>query len=152
MKVGDLMTPDVEVVAPGDTLKTAARLMADLHCETLPIGENNRLIGTITGCDIALQVVAAGRDPEQTMVCQAMSADVLYCYESESAHNVLMKMRDWWVQRVPVVDPDKRLLGTVSLGDLTPPRAAQAKPNRTPSQRRAPPADRSRRSIRMAVA
>ena len=68
MKVGDLMTPDVEVVAPGDTLKTAARLMADLHCETLPIGENNRLIGTITGCDIALQVAAAGQDPEQTTV------------------------------------------------------------------------------------
>ena len=101
MKVGDLMTPDVEVVVPGDTLKTAARLMADLHCETLPVGDNNRLIGTITGCDIALQVVAAGRDPEQTMVCQAMSADVLYCYESESAHNVLMKMRDWWVGDSP---------------------------------------------------
>jgi CBS domain-containing protein len=95
MKVGDLMTPDLEVVAPDDTLKAAARLMADLGCETLPVGENNRLIGTITGCDIALQVAAAGQDPEQTTVGQAMSADVLYCYESESARNVLMKMRDW---------------------------------------------------------
>jgi len=61
MKVGDLMTPDLEVVAPDDTLKAAARLMADLGCETLPVGENNRLIGTITGCDIALQVAAAGQ-------------------------------------------------------------------------------------------
>jgi hypothetical protein len=59
--------------------------MADLGCETLPVGENNRLVGTITGCDIALQVAAAGRDPAQTMVRQAMSADVLYCYASESA-------------------------------------------------------------------
>ena len=59
MKVGNLMTPDIEVVAPGETLKTAAQLMADLDCEALPVGEDNRLVGTITGCDIAVQVAAA---------------------------------------------------------------------------------------------
>ena len=151
MKVGDLMTPDVEVVTPGETLKAAAQLMADLGFETLPVGDDNRLVGTITGCDIALQVAVAGRDPAQTTVRQAMSADVLYCYASESARDVLTKMRDWWVRRLPVVGPDKRLLGTVSLGDLTPPKAAQAKSDRA-SPRRGTPADPSRKSMRMAVA
>ena len=77
MKVGDLMTPDVEVVAPGDTLKTAARLMADLHCETLPVGDNNRLIGTITG--MRYRATGSGRrpGPRADHGAQAMSADVL---------------------------------------------------------------------------
>ena len=142
MKVGDLMTPDVGVVAPGDTLKAAAQLMAEFGCEALPVGEDDRLIGTITGCDIALQVAAAGGHPEQITVDQAMSADVLYCFDTESARSVLTKMRDWWVRRLPVVGPDKRLLGTISLGDLTPLEAAARKVNtkRAPRPRRAQPA------------
>jgi CBS-domain-containing membrane protein len=49
-----------------------------------------------------------------------MSSDVLYCFESESVEEVSEKMRGWWVRRLPVVSRDKRLIGTVSLGDLTP--------------------------------
>ena len=141
MKVGDLMTPDVGVVAPGDTLKAAAQLMAEFDCEALPVGEDDRLVGTITGCDIALQVAAAGGHPEQITVHQAMSADVLYCFDTESARSVLTKMRDWWVRRLPVVGPDKRLLGTISLGDLTPLEAAarKVKAKRGSRPRRAQP-------------
>jgi len=140
MKVGDVMTPDIEVVAPGDTLKAAAQLMADLGCETLPVGEDNRLVGMITGCDIALQVVAEGRDPEKITVRQAMSADVLYCFENESAQIVSEKMGYWWVRRLPVVSADKRLLGTVSLGDLTPLKVPHRKAKRNSPRRRAQPA------------
>jgi CBS domain-containing protein len=118
MKVGDVMSSEVEAVTPGDTLRKAARLMADLDCEALPVGEDNRLIGMITGCEITVQVVAAGRDPEKITVRQAMSSDVLYCFEDESAEDVSMKMGDWWVRRLPVVSRDKRLVGSVSLGDL----------------------------------
>jgi len=141
MKVGDLMTPDVGVVAPGDTLKAAAQLMAESGCEALLVGEDDRLVGTITGCDIALQVAAAGGHPEQITVHQAMSADVLYCFDTESARSVLTKMRDWWVRRLPVVDPDKRLLGTISLGDLTPIETAarKVKAKRGSRPRRAQP-------------
>ena len=119
MKIADVMTPDLDTVSPSDTLKTAARLMADLDSGALPVGEDNRLIGTITGHDIATQVVAEGLDPGKTTVSQAMSPDVLYCFESESVEEVSEKMRSWWVRRLPVVSRDKRLIGIVSLGDLT---------------------------------
>ena len=119
MKIADVMTPDLDTVSPRDTLKTAARLMADLDSGALPVGEDNRLIGTITGHDIATQVVAEGLDPGKTTVSQAMSPDVLYCFESESVEEVSEKMRSWWVRRLPVVSRDKRLIGIVSLGDLT---------------------------------
>ena len=119
MKIVDVMTPELEAVSPRDTLRTAARLMAAIDSGALPVGEDNRLIGTITGHDIATQVAAEGRDPGTTTVGQAMSSDVLYCFESESVEEVSEKMRDWWVRRLPVVSRDKRLMGVVSLGDLT---------------------------------
>ena len=58
MKVSDVMAPDVEVVNPDDTLKTAAQLMADLDSGALPVGENDLLIGVITDHDITVRAVA----------------------------------------------------------------------------------------------
>ena len=118
MKISDVMTPAVEVVDADDTLRTAAELMADLDSSALPVGENNLLIGAITDHDITMRAVAEGRDPEKTTVRQAMSPDVLYCFEDEDVAAVSQKMDEWWVRRLPVVDQDKRLVGIVSLGDL----------------------------------
>ena len=81
MKIRDVMTPDLEVVTPDDKLRTAARLMADLDFEALPVGEDNKLVGMITGRDIAVRIVGEGCDPEAITVCQAMSTDLLYCFE-----------------------------------------------------------------------
>ena len=134
MKIADLMTPDIETVSPSDTLTTAARLMADLDSGALPVGEDNRLIGRISGHDIAMQVAAEGLDPRETTVGQAMSSDVLYCFESESVEEVSEKMRGWWVRRLPVVNRDKRLIGIVSLGDLTV-RRGQPQRRRAPGRR-----------------
>ena len=118
MKISDVMTPDVEVVNPDDTLKTAAQLMADLDSEALPVGQNDLLIGVITDRDITIRAVAEGRDPEKTTVRQAMSHDALYCFGDENVADVSQKMGAWWVRRLPVVNQDKRLVGIVSLGDL----------------------------------
>ena len=118
MKVSDVMTPEVEAVNPDDTLRTAAELMADLDSSALPVGENDLLIGVITDHDITIRAVAEGQDPEKTTVRQAMSAEVLYCFEDESVDDVSQRMGGWWVRRLPVVSQDKRLIGTVSLGDL----------------------------------
>ena len=119
MKVRDVMSSDVEVVRPNDTLQTAAQLMADLDAAVLPVGEDDRLIGMITDRDIAMRVAAEGRDPQQVTVRQAMSSDVFYCFEDESVEDVSEKMGGWWVRRMPVVNRDKCLIGTVSLGALT---------------------------------
>jgi CBS-domain-containing membrane protein len=65
MKIRDVMTPDIEVVTPDDKLRTAARLMADLDFEALPVGEDNKLVGMITGRDIAVRIVAEGATPKR---------------------------------------------------------------------------------------
>ena len=119
MEIRDVMTPDIELVTPEETLGTAAQLMAELDLDALPVGEDNRLIGMITGRDIAMRVVAKGDDPKQAAVAQAMTSDALYCFEDEPVDNVAQKMANWWVRRLPVVNSAKRLVGMVSLADLT---------------------------------
>jgi CBS domain-containing protein len=119
MKVGDVMTPDIEVLNPGDSLRTAAQLMANLDLEALPVSENNRLTGMITGRDIAIRVVAKSRGAAEITVREAMSFDVLYCFESEPISDIAQKMNDWWVRRLPVVNENNRLIGIVSLADVT---------------------------------
>src|SRR5215471_14528043 len=113
MKIRDVMTPDIEVVTPRDTLSTAARLMADLGFEAIPVADNNKLVGMITAHDMAVR-----SDPDATVVRQAMTTDLLYCFENESTDDVARKMAEWWVRRLPVVNPEKRLIGMVSLADL----------------------------------
>ena len=118
MKIRELMTPDVEVIKPGDTLHTAARMMADLNTGALPVGEKDRLVGMITDRDIAVRAVARGRNPDKTAVRDAMSDTIRYCFDDEDTDDVARKMAGWQIRRLPVLDRDKRLVGIVSLGDL----------------------------------
>jgi CBS domain-containing protein len=118
MQIREIMTPDVEVIRPDDTLRTAAKMMADYDVGALPIGENDRLVGMITDRDITVRGVAQGRDPEKTTVREAMSGRVLYCFEDDDIAEVARKVGDWQVRRLPVLNREKRLVGIVSLGDL----------------------------------
>jgi CBS domain-containing protein len=148
MKVGDVMTPDIEVLNPDDSLRTAAQLMADLDLEALPVSENNRLTGMITGRDIAVRVVATSRGADEITVREAMSPDVLYCFENEPIGDIAQKMNDWWVRRLPVVNENHRLIGMVSLADVTSLQAAAPTPREVGASSQRLRAARSRRRIR----
>jgi CBS domain-containing protein len=118
MKIAELMTLDVEAIGPNDTLRTAAKMMADLDAGILPVGENDRLVGMITDRDITVRAVAEGRDPDKTTVRDTMTDEVRYCFADESPEEVARKMSAWQVGRLPVLSRDKRLVGIVALGDL----------------------------------
>src|SRR3977135_1394476 len=118
MKIGELMTVDVEGIKPGDTRHTASKLMADIDAAVFPVGENDRLVGMITDRDIAVRGVAQGCDPKKTAVREAMSGEVRFCFEDENPDEVARKMAAWQVRRLPVLNRDKRLVGIVSPGDL----------------------------------
>jgi CBS domain-containing protein len=118
MKISEVMTPDVEVVRPDDTLRTAAQMMADIDAGVLPVCDGERLLGMVTDRDITVRAVATGCDPEKTPVSQVMSQELRYCFEDDDTEAVSKKMASWHVRRMPVLDRDKRLVGIVSLGDL----------------------------------
>jgi CBS domain-containing protein len=118
MMVREVMTKDVRLVDPSTTLKHAAQLMRDGDFGLLPIGENDRLVGTVTDRDITVRCVAAGKDPGSTTVREAMSEGVVYCFEDQDVDEVAALMGDRQVRRLPVLSREKRMVGIVSLGDL----------------------------------
>ena len=118
MRVAEIMTRDVEIVNPDDTLQTAAKMMGEINAGALPVGANNRLIGMITDRDIAVRAVGEGLDPRQSKVGEVMTAEVHYCFEDEDTDSVSVKMADLRVRRLPVLNREKRLVGIVALGDL----------------------------------
>jgi CBS domain-containing protein len=118
MRVSDCMTRDVRIATPTQSMLETARTMADLDVGVLPVGENDRLVGMITDRDIAVRGVASGLGPD-TPIRQVMSDKVLYCYEDQSIEEVTQKLGDTQVRRLPVLNRDKRLVGIVSLGDVS---------------------------------
>jgi CBS domain-containing protein len=117
-KVSEVMTREVELAAPDDTIQTAAKTMADTGAGALPVGENDRLVGMITDRDIAIRGAAVGKSPQQTAVREVMTSEVRYIFEDEDVGEVARKMAEWQVRRLPVLNRDKRLVGIISLGDL----------------------------------
>jgi CBS domain-containing protein len=119
MQIRDVMTQDVSFVQPGTAVPEIARLMRESDIGSAPVVEDDRLIGMVTDRDIVLRVVAEGRDVDTATARDAMSPGILYCFDDETVEDVLENMGDNRVRRLPVVNRDKRLVGVVSLGDLS---------------------------------
>ena len=113
----DLMSRDVKVISPDMTIGDAARKMRDGDFGMMPVGEDDRLIGTISDRDIAIRAVAEGKDAG-TPVREVMSEGVAWAYEDDSVEEAARIMSERQVRRLPVVDRSKRLVGIVALGDF----------------------------------
>jgi len=119
MQVKDVMTRGAECTKPDATLQEAARKMKDLDVGPLPVcGDNDRLVGMITDRDITIRAVAEGQDPRTVRVREAMTPNVVYCYEDEDAAAAARLMQENQLRRLVVLNRDKRMVGIVSLGDL----------------------------------
>jgi len=115
--IAEVMTQDVEVLRPDETLRDAARAMADLDVGSLPVCDGRRLIGMITDRDITIRAVAEGKGGD-TPVTEVMTDDVVWCTDTDSIDEVLQQMSDAQIRRIPVVDEDRNLVGIVALGDI----------------------------------
>src|ERR671921_2952943 len=117
MKVIEAMTLDVQLIEPTQTIREAAKLMAEMDAGIMPVREGDRLVGMITDRDIAVRAVAEGKGPD-TPVREVMTEDVKYCFEDDDTADVARNMAAIQVRRLPVLTRDKRLVGIVSLGDM----------------------------------
>ena len=113
----DVMSHNVKILNPEAAIKDAARQMRDGNFGLMPVGENDRLIGTLSDRDIVIRAVAEGLGAE-AKVRDVMSADIVWAYENDSVEKASRIMSDHQVRRLPVVNADKRLVGIVALGDI----------------------------------
>lgn len=119
MKISQYMTDDVETVTPDQSIRDAARFMLRADAGSMPVCDGERLVGMITDRDIAVRAVAEGRGPD-TPVREAMTDEILYCFDDDDVDDVALQMSNKQVRRFPVISrEDKRLIGIVSLGDLS---------------------------------
>jgi CBS domain-containing protein len=117
MLVKQAMCGEVRLANPDQSIRDAARMMAELDCGCLPVGENDRLVGMITDRDIAVRAVAEGKSLK-TPIREIMTKNVKYCFEDAELDEVAQNMADIKVRRLPVLNQDKRLVGILSLADI----------------------------------
>lgn len=114
----ELMSTDVQVTEPQDSLQRAAQLMQELDVGSLPVCAGRRLVGMISDRDIAVRGVAAGIAPAQGCVGDVMSKHAVWCTLDQDAGEIMRIMSEQQVRRLPVLNEDHELVGIVSLHDL----------------------------------
>ena len=119
MKVKDAMHKGCEWVAPETPVPQIAKKMRDLDVGAVPIGENDRLIGMVTDRDIACRAVANSKDCGKLTARDVMTKGVIFCRETEELDDAIRIMEQKQVRRLPVLNDKKRMVGILSLGDVS---------------------------------
>jgi CBS domain-containing protein len=117
LKVKDIMTKNVAYISPEATVTDAARLMQKHNVGSIPVCDENGVVGIVTDRDIVVRNVAHGTDPQMIRVRDVMTSQVRAATPDMDVRDVSDMMSRNQVRRVPVVEHNK-LVGIVSLGDM----------------------------------
>lgn len=119
---GELCNRTVVIAKRNETVRVAAQRMLDRHVGSVVVVDEvdgRRVpVGIVTDRDIVLAVVAAGRDPNGTLVEDVMSTDLVKAWEDDDAADAFKRMRSYGVRRLPVVNDDDGLEGIVAFDDV----------------------------------
>jgi CBS domain-containing protein len=119
MKVSEAMHKGVNWVTPDVPLAQIAKIMRNDDIGAVPVGENDRLIGMVTDRDMALRALANGRDPASLTARDVMTKGIVYCRAEETVEDAIRLMESKKIRRLPVIDDSKRMVGMLSVGDIS---------------------------------
>jgi CBS domain-containing protein len=119
MKVKDAMHKGADWVAPDTPVAQVAKKMRELDVGSIPVGENDKLIGMVTDRDITCRAVANGKDLSKLTARDVMTKGIVYCRDGEELDDALRIMESKKIRRLPVIDEKKRMVGMLSLGDVS---------------------------------
>ncbi len=117
----EVMTKDPAFCLTGDTVDKAAKLMKQEDVGAIPIvdtPQSKMLLGIVTDRDLALNVVAEGRDSHSVKIEEVMTRNPVTCREGDDVNNAMEAMADHQIRRIPVVDQHNRMVGIISQADL----------------------------------
>jgi CBS domain-containing protein len=120
-KCSDVMTENLVYSSPEDTVSHVAQLMKKEDIGPVLIVDNEdskRLVGIVTDRDLALKVVAEGRDPQTTKVEEVMTRKLITCRPDDDVESAMKAMAQYQLRRIPVVENGNRLVGIISQADV----------------------------------
>ena len=121
MTCQEVMTAEPICCVPEDAVAEVARVMRAQDVGSVPVVDDyasRRLVGMVTDRDLAIRVIAEGRDPEQTSVSDVMSMNPVTCQSSDVYKEALRAMGEHQLRRIPVVDDAGRLAGIIAQADV----------------------------------
>ncbi|WP_229008594.1 CBS domain-containing protein [Methylophilus sp. Leaf408] len=118
MLISQIMTPEVIVASPNDTLRSAARTMLEHDLGILPICENDGLIGMLSDRDITIRAVARGLSLDDTRISQLLGTEARYVFDDQTVQEAAHEMKQFQIRRLPVLDRENQLVGIISLADI----------------------------------
>ena len=116
--VKDAMTADPCTIDADQTVAYAAKMMRDEDVGIAPVVEGQRLVGTLTDRDIAVRVVAEGRDPQVVKAREVASTELITVDPQQDLDEALRLMANHQVRRLPVVEEDGRVVGVLAQADI----------------------------------
>jgi len=119
MKVKEAMHKGVEWREPKTPISEIAKIMKESDIGAVPIGDDDKLVGMITDRDIACRAVANGMDLSKTTAGDVMTKGIIFCMENEDVEDAIHLMENKQIRRLPVINDKKRMVGMLSLGDLS---------------------------------
>ena len=119
MKAKEAMHKGVEWVSPDTPVTALAKKMLEQDVGAIPIGENDRLIGIVTDRDITLRAVANGKDVSGLTARDVMTKGIVWCRDIDEVNQAANVMQTKQVRRLPVIDQNKRMVGILSVGDIS---------------------------------
>jgi len=119
MKVKSSMHKGVEWASPDTPVRVLANMMREQDIGAIPIGENDRLIGMVTDRDVTVRAVANGTDISALTARDVMTKGIVWCGDIDDVTHAANVMQSNQIRRLPVIDKNKRMVGILSLGDLS---------------------------------
>lgn len=118
-RVSEAMHSGVEWVAPDTRLSDVAQIMKDADIGAVPVGENDRLVGMVTDRDIAVRGLGGQKDAASLSARDVMSSPIIYCHTDDAIEDAIRIMETREIRRLPVINGAKRMVGMLSLGDIS---------------------------------
>ncbi len=119
MKVKEAMHQNVEWVDPDTPIPKLAETMRDLDIGALVVGQNDKLLGIVTDRDIVCRGVAEFGSIDTLKARDVMTEGVAYCRETEPLFDAVKIMEKRRIRRLPVLGDDERVVGMLTLGDVS---------------------------------
>jgi len=120
-KCNEVMTKNPVCCLPSDTVSRVAELMKSKDIGPIPIIDSvqtKKLVGILTDRDLALKIVADGRNPKSTKAEEVMTREVVTCRAEDDLQNALDAMSGHKLRRIPVIDNNSRIVGIIAQADV----------------------------------